>query len=554
MPADGILSLSRRLHEARTLAELMDEVVTSVSAHTRYARAWLLLPMTGRLGLDVVGYALPDRVRVEQRMADHDRTTDRLLSWLLSTTETVVIDDLRLEPRADQDQVAYFGNRTSINVPMLRLDERLGVLVVGTFAGEGVVPPTQAELAFIEQVAALVTAVAARIRAEAAQHAAEDRVRAAQRLEALGRMAGEVAHDFNSMLVSIMCNAELALEQLGGHAAAESVAEILLAADRAAALTKKLLTFSRGQPVVRRLLDVGEALETFLPIVRSLLPEGLRLVSELPRGAYVQGDASQLEQVVMNLVINARDALPDGGEIRLTLGRETIVADDLTIRTSARAGDFVVIVVADTGLGMSREVAERVFEPFFTTKGVGRGTGLGLAVVDSVVRMHEGFVELDSVEGRGTTFRVYLPAREAPTSLELAATPPLAPVATGHGHVLVVDDDAQLRGVIERVLTGAGYRVTCASDGQAALERVETSPDLRLVITDLIMPRLTGDALRERLSALRPHLPVLILTGYTRGSLPPTDGQHLLSKPFVPRELLQKVAEILAAPTSTPAS
>lgn len=552
MAADGILALSRRLHEARTLAEVMDEVVSTITAHTRYARAWLLLPLAGRRGLDVVGYALPDRVRVEQRMADHDRASDRLLAWLLSTSETVVIDDLRLEPRADQAQVAYFGNRTSINVPMLRVDERVGILVVGTFASEGVVPPTPAELAFVEQVAALVTAVAARIRAEAAQHAAEERVRAAQRLEALGRMAGEVAHDFNSMLVSIMCNAELALEQLGGHAAAESVSEILLAADRAAALTKKLLTFSRGQPLVRRPLDVGQALETFLPIVRSLLGEGVTLTCELPRGACILGDAGQLEQVVMNLVVNARDALPAGGEIRLTLRQETVSPDDVAQRPSARAGEFVVIAVADSGLGMPRAVAERVFEPFFTTKGVGRGTGLGLAVVDSVVRMHEGFVELDSVEGRGTTFRVYLPAHTVAAVPELGALAAVTPLATGEGHVLVVDDDAQLRGVLERVLSGAGYRVTCAADGQSALERVEASPDLRLVITDLIMPRLTGDALRDRLESLRPELPVLILTGYTRGSLPPADGQHLLSKPFAPRALLQKVAEILgAAPPSS---
>ncbi len=547
MAHDGLLTLSRRLHEARSLADVMDRVVASVTEHTRYQRAWLLLPITPTRGVEVFGYALPDRVRVDQRMAELDIARDRFLAHLFSMTDTLVIDDLRTWEHADQAQVEFFGNRTTIIVPMLQLGERIGAMVVGTFASEGVVPPTPTERAFIEQVAAMVSVVAARIRVESAQDALQERVRAAQRLEALGRMAGEVAHDFNSMLVSIMCNAELALEALGAHPATESVNEILLAADRAAALTKKLLAFSRGQPLARRNLDLGQVLATFMPILRSLLPDTVSVDLAVGTGlGTVHGDAGQIEQVVMNLVINARDALPTGGAIRIDLSRAQVDAAHVALHPASRSGDFVVVSVRDTGVGMPREVVDRVFEPFFTTKGVGRGTGLGLAVVESVVRMHDGFVELDSQEGAGTTFRVYLPARDLPADrpepVRTSNSPDRARAAGGH--VLVVDDDAQLRGVLERILIGAGYRVTTASDGQAALEEVQRLPDLGLVITDLMMPRLTGDVLVTRLAELRPRLPVLMLTGYARGA-PLGAVEHLLSKPFSPRALLHKVAEVL---------
>ncbi|MCC6213321.1 MAG: response regulator [Polyangiaceae bacterium] len=545
MSAGGLLGLSRRLHEARTLADAMRHVVEAIAAETRYARAWLVLPLPGPRGLDVVGFVSPDPVLVARQLADHDRDADRLLAHLLSCEETLVIEDLREEPRADQAQVAYFGNRTSINVPMLRLGERVGVLVVGTFAAEGVRLPTADELAFIEQVAALVTSVAARIRAEDAQREAEQRAQAAQRLELLGRMAGEVAHDFNSLLVSILCNAELALEQLGGHEAAESVHEIRLAADRAAALTKRLLTFSRGQPLARRPLDVGAVLEAFLPVVRPLLPAEITLTPRLPRGHWAQADAGQLEQILLNLVVNARDAQPSRGAIRVAVERAALSAEEVAGHAGVAPGEFVVLSVADDGHGMPAEVASRVFEPFYTTKEPGRGTGLGLAVVEGAARAHHGFVALETAEGRGTTFRVHLPATDAPAITRGPPPRRIERARRGTGHLLVVDDDAAVRATLERVLSGAGYRVSAAPDGAAALALVHTSPELRLVITDLVMPRLSGGQLRAELATLRPELPVLVLTGYTRGASAAEAGPHVLAKPFAPAELLDRIGELL---------
>jgi signal transduction histidine kinase len=312
----ALLALSRDLHEVSTLADVMDHVLSAIEASTRYRRAWLIVPLPDTNGIEVIGYALPDRTRVEQRMAALDRTRDPWIALLLSTTETVVVNDLRESTLADQEQVAYFGNRTLVCVPMLRLAERVGALCVGTFADDGVLPPTPAELAFVMQVGALVSVVAGRMRAEAAQGALEKKVQSAQRLESLGRMAGEIAHDFNNMLVSIVGNVDLAKEMLGNHPAYELVAEIELAALRATGLTRQLLAFSRGQPLELRDLEIDAVLAGIAPMLRSLVPASIALdFTSGPRLGTVFGDAGQVEQVLMNLVLNARDALPAGGKI-----------------------------------------------------------------------------------------------------------------------------------------------------------------------------------------------------------------------------------------------
>ena len=540
-----LLDLSRRLHEATSLGEVMDHVVVAITAHTRYQRAWLLLPHPETRGLEVIGYALADRVRVAQRMAALDIAHDRWVTWLLSTTEPIVVEDLRDSALADQDQVAYFGNRTLITVPMLRLGERIGVLCVGTFAAEGVIPPTEEEIAFVVQIGALVSAVAGRIRAEVAQRELEDKVRGAQRLEALGRMAGEIAHDFNNMLLSIILHADLARRTLAEHPADHHLEEIEIAAGRAAGLTRQLLAFSRGQPLERRDLRLDDVVGGFVPMLRSLLPSTIEL--EVTPGSELRpiyADAGQLEQVVMNLVVNARDAVDMRGRIVVTTSNVTVDAAQVQGHPSRRPGDYVMLSVSDTGIGMSPETSERVFEPFFTTKVAGGGTGLGLAVVDSIVRRHEGFIEVDSEPGIGTTFRVYLPVSTRPGAT-LARSTAATPVLHGTEHVLVVDDDTQVRTVVMRVLDQAGYRVTAAEDGRAALDILEHQDDVRLVISDLAMPRLAGDALWSALRA-RPQAPqVLIMSGYAPGSAAQGAFEHVLAKPFAPRELLRKVREVL---------
>lgn len=540
MAAEALLRLSRELHPTTSLAAVMDRVVEAMKRETRYQRAWLLLPLSPTRGLEVVGYALPDPVGVALRMAETDLVADRLLQRMLATTEPYVIDDLRLCAEADQAQVAHFGNRTSINVPMLRVGERIGVFVVGTFAAEGVLPPTPAELDFIVQVATLVSIVAGRLRAEAAQQASEEKVRSIQRLEALGRMAGEVAHDFNNLLVAILGNAAMASSMVDGHPVSELLDEIRLAGERAAGLTRQLLAFSRGQPLLQRDVDLRAVVDRLAPMLRTLLPSSIALrVSTTGDLGSTPADAGQLEQVLLNLVVNARDAIERRGTIDVSLAPVEIDETYVAQHPWARPGRYVVLGVSDDGRGMSADLQRRVFEPFFTTKPAGIGTGLGLAVVDGVVRRHDGFVHVYSEEGRGTTFRVYLPRSARPAQVE----PTVVHAAIGGTErVLVVDDDPQVREMLRRVLAKAGYRVSIAADGEEALAAARAER-FDVVVTDLVMPRMSGDELIERLTASGGPA-ALLLSGYAPSTLR-ISHPHLLSKPFSPTELLAALRRLL---------
>jgi signal transduction histidine kinase len=581
-----LLELSRDLQSATSLIDVMDLVVDVVGRATRYQRAWLVLPMPGPVGLEVIGYALPDRQRAQQRMATLDHQADPYLRSFFTATEPMVIHDLREHPTADQRQVEYFGNRTLIAVPMLHLAERVGALCIGTFAAEGVVPPTEEEIAFIAQLGALISVVAGRIRAEEAQRALEEKTRGAQRLEALGLMAGEVAHDFNNMLLSILGNTYLAAELLPDHLARVYLDEIQLAAERAAGLTRQLLSFSRGQPLSRRTFALRTLVDELTPMLRRLVPATVEIELLHEAEGRVHGDAGQLEQVLMNLVVNARDALPRGGTITIATRDVTVDAAYAESHLQAWAGRFARLSVTDDGVGVSAAVAARMFEPFFTTKGPGFGTGLGLAVVDSIVRQHEGWIDLESAEGRGTTFHVFLPVSTArPGAPGLKARD--QPVRGGTEHVLVVDDDIQLRVLLERILSGAGYRVSTAENGEVALQMLELedrkrkqnhaqeeepkSEAVRLVVSDLVMPKLDGEGLREALAERHPSIRTVFMTGYARDAARSDGGRsdgrssegrssevgasdtghdaypHLLIKPFSPRQLLETVRAVLDA-------
>ncbi|MGC4087901.1 MAG: ATP-binding protein [Polyangiaceae bacterium] len=541
-----MLELSRALHEATTLSEAMDTVLAAVERHTRYRRAWLLLPMSPTRGLEVIGYALPDRARIEQRMAEIEFAKDPFLRMHLEAKEPRVMDDLRLEPLADQQQVAHWGNRTLISVPMLRVAERVGALCVGTFAADGVLPPTAEEVDFIVQIGAMLSVVAGRIRAEQAHRELEEKVRNAQRLESLGRMAGEIAHDFNNMLVAILGNADGAKQMLARHPALELVEEIEQAALRAAQLTRQLLSFSRGQPLQRREIQLESVINGFLSMLEHLLPASTRLDVRNERDLHaVFADAGQVEQVIMNLVVNARDAMPSGGAITLSSRAFHCDAEFARTHSGAREGEYVVLSVSDTGVGMPAEVRERVFEPFFTTKASGGGTGLGLAVVETILKRHEGFIGVDSEVGRGTSVHAYFPASQRTSEVTLTPSTESLPSPAGNELLLLADDDRQVRVLLERVLTSAGYRVLPVEDGQAALDALAREPRVALVLSDLVMPRLGGNELRDILLTRPGAPPVLIMSGYARGDAALTNFEHLLAKPFSPQELLQKVRSVL---------
>jgi PAS domain S-box-containing protein len=385
----------------------------------------------------------------------------------------------------------------------------------------------------------------------------EDRLRHAQRMESLGRLAGGVAHDFNNLLASILGHSELMLRRLeGGDPLRAHASQIQEAGGRGAMLTGRLLAFSRKEVLSPRVLDLNQVVGGMLDMLRRLIGEDIELktvLSDAP--ATTRADRAQLEQVVMNLVVNARDAMPQGGTLTLEVGEVEIDAAEAAPRSPvAPAGRHVRLTVADNGCGMDQETLSHAFEPFFTTKEPGRGTGLGLSIVYGIVEQSGGFVQVASAPGEGATFRVHLPfVDEAP---EQAAEPPPAfdPASGGTETVLVVEDEAAVRSLTCELLRSFGYAVLEAGDGIDAL-RVAAAHEgeLHLLVTDVVMPQMGGGELAQRLTERRPGLKVLYVSGYTDDAVVRhgvrEKGRGFLQKPFSLDVFARKVREVLDAPT-----
>ena len=398
--------------------------------------------------------------------------------------------------------------------------------------------------------AALDRANAEQVKAEQARMRLEDELRQAQRLESVGRLAGGVAHDFNNLLAAILTYGEFIAEELGpDHPLQDDVAEVRRAAQRGAELTRQLLVFSRRDLVQPSILDVNDTINDLLNLLRRTLGEDVDLHSDLgPDLPRVLADSGELEQVLVNLVVNARDAIAGEGAITIETSAQVIDEDAASAHVDHDAGRYVRIAVSDTGSGMTPETMRDVFEPFFTTKGPGLGTGLGLSTVYGIANRYGGFVTVYSELGVGTTFKVYLPATDehAEKKPEQAAeTPERAKGET----VLLVEDEAAVRNACRRILERAGFRVVEASDGSQALAELADKP-IDLLLTDVIMPGgISGRDLAERLQAARPGLPVLFMSGYTadviatRGILEP--GITVVEKPFTTADLLGKVRALL---------
>jgi len=389
--------------------------------------------------------------------------------------------------------------------------------------------------------------VTERKHAEEALRVSQQQLLQAQKMDAVGRLAGGVAHDFNNLLTAIRGNAELLLYDIpAGDPRRDDVDEIRKAADRAAALTRQLLAFSRRQVLQPRVLDLNDVVQEMERMLRRLIGEDVELDTRLAHGlAQVRADPGQVEQVVLNLAVNARDAMPRGG--RLTVETANAELDDELKRTHPYVvpGRYVMLCVSDTGQGMDPETRERAFEPFFTTKPAGRGTGLGLSTVYGIVKQSGGFVWIDSELGRGTRVRIYLPPAAAPAA---ATAAPARPVEQrrGEGTVLLAEDEVTVRRLAVRVLQRGGFAVLEAADGEEALSVARDFPGaLDLLVTDLVMPRMGGRELAGRLRGVRPGVPVVYVSGYAEeavqrdGVLDP--GARFLSKPFTAEQLLDAV-------------
>jgi hypothetical protein len=399
-------------------------------------------------------------------------------------------------------------------------------------------------------------------RLEAERKRFETRQQQSQRLELLGQLAGGVAHDFNNLLAVILNYAAFVNEEVSAAARGEGggrweavrgdVSQIELAAERAARLTRQLLAFARREVVSEQVISLNEIIGDLEQLLRRTIGEHLELVTNLAPDLWpILADSGQMEQVLVNLAVNGRDAMPDGGT--LTIETDNLVVDEVHLdgRPELTLGRYVRVQVSDTGTGMAKEVRDRAFEPFYTTKPKGEGSGLGLATVYGVVSQAGGYAQIYSEPGIGTTFAALLPATDESPAVA-TGVPDGHHVAAGRT-VLVVEDEDAMREVTRRILVRNGYRVMTAASGREAIDVVTTgSEHIDLLLTDVVMPQMLGKEVADRITALRPHMRVLFMSGYAqpvlgaKGTLEP--GVRLVQKPFSEAVLLAKVRDVLAAP------
>jgi two-component system cell cycle sensor histidine kinase/response regulator CckA len=372
-----------------------------------------------------------------------------------------------------------------------------------------------------------------------------------QKMESIGKLAGGVAHDFNNLLTVIEGNVEMVKDMLAIDSEGfELLSEVQRANEQAAALTRQLLAFSRLQIVEPKVLDLNATVTSTAKMLGRVLGEDVELVTRMaPDLPLVRIDPSQCAQVLMNLAVNARDAMPSGGRLVIETRSET--RDAGTLPPGIAPGRYAVVLMSDTGHGMSEEVQAHLFEPFFTTKEVGKGTGLGLAVVHGIVTDGRGFIEVDSRTRKGSQFRVYLPAiDEAPRPVSLA--PPRDP-AGGRERLLLVEDDAAVRRVGFRVLHGAGYDVVQASTAEEAIAYLESHPEpIDLLVTDVVMPGMSGPKLAEVIRQSRPNMRIIFISGYAGDEVArkgiSTGDVPFVQKPYLPSQLLARIREVLDSP------
>ena len=390
--------------------------------------------------------------------------------------------------------------------------------------------------------------------------ALEERLRQSQKMEAVGRLAGGVAHDFNNLLTVILGYAQILADSLPkGDRLSESTAQIKSAADRAAGITRQLLAFSRKQVLSPRVINLNDIVLNLDSLLRRLIGEDIEVLT-VPANdlGTVKADPGQIEQVIMNLALNSRDAMPHGGKLTLETANATLDDSYARDHQPVAPGRYVMLAVSDTGIGMSAETMARIFEPFYTTKEVGKGTGLGLSMVYGIVKQSGGYIWVYSEPNQGTTFKIYLPRMDQP--IEDAGAEKRSPqVVRGTETILLVEDDPQLRQLSSTVLTHCGYNVLAASSPEEGLSICNSNHrDIRLLVTDVIMPRMNGRQLAEQVLKMFPKIRVLYISGYTDnaivhyGVLDP--GLWFLPKPFTLSALVAKVREVLdsSTPTSPP--
>jgi PAS domain S-box-containing protein len=387
------------------------------------------------------------------------------------------------------------------------------------------------------------------------RRALEHQLRQSQKMEAVGRLAGGIAHDFNNLLMVISGYSEFLLERLGAEPHLRGPAqEIASAAERASSLTRQLLAFSRKQMLAPRIVNLNDIVTENLKMLNRMIGEDIDLVMVPAKSLWpVRADGGQIEQVIMNLAVNARDAMPSGGKLTIETANATLDEDYARVHGPLRAGDYVMVSITDTGAGMDSDTQSHIFEPFFTTKGT-KGTGLGLSTVYGIVKQSGGYIWVYSEVGRGTAFKIYLPrvASMGESAAQIATPATAQKVEPGNETILLVEDEANLRYLARQYLEKQGYRVIEAADGAVAMQiAVAHEGVIHLLLTDVIMPGMNGRELAQRISEIRPNVKILYMSGYTENVIGHNGtldaGVRLLQKPFNLRDLKSKVREVIDA-------
>jgi signal transduction histidine kinase/CheY-like chemotaxis protein len=466
------------------------------------------------------------------------------------------IDDPRLSP-SHRESYRRLGLRAFLGVPVKAGEDVVGVLTIRSVREEGF-SPDDVELATVFASQAAIALENSRLYQKTQRtfdelSQAQDQLAQARKMEAVGLLAGGVAHDFNNMLMVMLGRSDLLLRRLpAGDPMRRDLDLIRSTGQRAADLTRQLLAFSRKQVLEPRVLNLNAVVGELAPMLERLIGENIELRTELPAGlGDVRADRGQMEQVIMNLVVNARDAMPRGGQLTLETANLDLDATTVRGRVGMRPGPHVLLAITDSGVGMNEATRARIFEPFFTTKAFGEGTGLGLATVHGIVNQSGGTIWVYSEPGRGTTFKIYLPR-----VTEAVPDAPGGPVSTetprGSETILLVEDQGDVRDFARDVLEAQGYEVLLAGNGAEALEVAHAHGGrIHLLVTDVVMPRMSGRELAERLVKLRPDVSVLYMSGYPdravvdHGILGP--GVTFLQKPVATDALARKVRELMDA-------
>jgi signal transduction histidine kinase len=532
-----------------------DYVLTGdVSDRATYADARArILDCAERLDLD--GKQVPDAHKLLAVIQQHLQIADQQMQSSLSVSEAdirAIVATLRgLIDKLDDHEHVLKTERVRANHLMVieRLAQLLGLVIV-IFAFVSLHRHMEARRKLQRHLQQLNDELEQRVDERTnALRTAEDQLRQAHKLEAIGRLAGGIAHDFNNLLTVILTCSDTLRDELDGEQR-ELAGDIRDAGKRAAELTRQLLAFSRRQVLAPEVLDPGKCVERMTRMLNRVIGEHIELRVIPSSTASVEVDPGQLEQVIMNLAVNARDAMPNGGSL-------TIETSDIELAERERSGRYVLLAVRDTGIGMDSETQERVFEPFFTTKPVGKGTGLGLPTVLGIVEQSNGHVRIDSKVGAGTTFQIYLPVATARPERPRVTRPPGMDKHGGRASdrhrnatILVVEDDAAVRKRIISMLAGAGYNVLAAQDGIDGLDVWNTHrKQVDLVLTDVVMPRMGGRAFVETLRKTHTGFGVLYMTGYTDDTALLGGGagnpDACIQKPLVPDVLLRRVRAAL---------